>query len=129
MSRTSCRGGCHCGAVRFRISLPGRVEVRRCNCSICDKTGYVHLTVARKDFELLRGADKLQEYRFNTQTARHRFCQTCGIKSFYVPRSHPNSYSVNLNCVELPDSIEVLWGEFDGRNWEANVGSIRHLGD
>jgi len=88
----------------------------------------VHLTVAKRDFELLDGHDRLQEYTFNTGTARHLFCTVCGIKSFYVPRSHPHAFSVNLNCVELPDDIEVEWGEFDGRNWEANVHTIRHLG-
>ncbi len=128
MDRLNCEGGCHCGAVRFRVVLPPKVEVRRCNCSICEMTGYVHLTVPDKDFELLRGAKSLQEYRFNTGTARHLFCGKCGIKSFYVPRSHPDCYSVNLNCLDLPAGIEVEWGEFDGRNWEANIHTIRHLG-
>ena len=116
MSKVACKGGCHCGAVRFRVHVPRQVEVRRCNCSICEKTGYVHLTVARPDFELLSGNDDLSEYRFNTGTARHLFCRHCGVKSFYVPRSHPNSYSVNLNCVSVPNEIEVRQGEFDGKN-------------
>jgi len=91
-------------------------------------TGYVHLTVPKKDFRLLSGAEKLQEYRFNKGVARHLFCEDCGIKSFYVPRSHPDCYSVNFNCIALDPAIEVEHGEFDGQNWEANVDSIRHLG-
>lgn len=128
MTSYRCSGGCHCGAVKFEVKLPERVEVRRCNCSICELTGYLHLTVSRNDFKLVSGADQLTEYRFNTRTARHLFCSVCGIKSFYVPRSHPDAYSVNLNCVDVAPEIQVEHGEFDGRHWEANVHSIRHLG-
>ena len=106
-----------------------KVEVRRCNCSICAMSGHVHLTVPKADLKILSGGGQLHEYRFNTGVARHLFCGCCGIKSFYVPRSHPNSYSVNFNCVKLPEEIEVEYGEFDGQNWEANIESIRHLGD
>lgn len=128
MSGFNCTGGCHCGAVAFRVRVPRRIEVRRCNCSICTQTGFVHLTVARADFELLRGSEALTEYRFNTGVARHLFCRHCGVKSFYQPRSHPEAWSVNLNCVELDPAVSLEWGEFDGRNWEANVADIRHLG-
>ncbi len=123
--RLECEGGCHCGAVRFRISVPQTVHVRACNCSICRMTGYLHLTVAREDFQLLAGEDQLREYRFNTGVARHVFCTRCGIKSFYVPRSHPDAYSVHLACVTLPEGVVVEHGEFDGANWEAHIGEIR----
>lgn len=122
--RVTCEGGCHCGAVRFRLRLPKRVEVRRCTCSICRMTGYEHLTVGREHFELRSGQDALEEYRFNTGVARHLFCRHCGIKSFYVPRSHPHAYSVHLGCVELPDAVTVSWGTIDGANWEDQVGDF-----
>jgi hypothetical protein len=125
--RTSCEGGCHCGAVRFTIRIPLQLQVRRCNCSICTASGYQHLTVAHEDFTLLRGADSLSEYRFNTAQARHLFCKHCGIKSFYQPRSHPHAWSVNLACVELPVGAQVAISEFDGRNWELNVDEIRDV--
>jgi hypothetical protein len=122
--RVSCEGGCHCGAVRFRLSLPRQVEVRRCTCSICRMTGYQHLTVTRDHFELLAGAEALEAYRFNTGVAQHLFCRHCGIKSFYVPRSHPHAYSVHLGCVDLPASVAVSWGTFDGANWEDHVEDL-----
>ena len=128
MAMRICKGSCHCGEVTYQVKVPERIEVRRCNCSICAMTGFVHLLVNRRDFQLLSGADSLREYRFNTRTARHQFCAKCGVKSFYVPRSHPRGYSVNLNCLELPDGIEVSLTEFDGRNWEDNVHKINHLG-
>jgi hypothetical protein len=102
------------------------VTVRRCNCSICAKSGYLHLIVDRQHFELLAGADQLREYRFNTRVARHLFCRHCGIKPFYVPRSHPDRYSVNLNCLELDRRVRVSIEDFDGQNWRKSVARITH---
>ncbi len=73
-------GGCHCGAVRFAIEAPASVEVEDCNCSICRKSGFLHLIVPKRDFELLRGSEMLTSYRFNTGVAEHLFCKVCGIK-------------------------------------------------
>ena len=119
-----CSGGCHCGRVKFELRLPDRIVVDKCNCSICKKSGYLHLIVPPERFNLLSGGDSLVEYRFHTGVARHFFCGTCGIKSYYVPRSHPESFSVNLNCVELPDEIEIITQSFDGRHWTKSYKSI-----
>ena len=116
----TCSGGCHCGRVRFEIEIPAKIIVNRCNCSICQKSGYLHLIVAAGCFNLLGGEESLADYRFHTGVARHLFCSHCGIKSFYVPRSHPDSFSVNLNCIDLPDVIEVTIRAFDGQNWSKN---------
>jgi hypothetical protein len=80
--------------------------------------------VAKKDFQLMQGEDDLAEYQFNTGTARHLFCRYCGVKSFYVPRSHPGGYSVNLNCLELDKDITIETGNFDGRHWRRNIKSL-----
>ncbi|MBS0482793.1 MAG: GFA family protein [Proteobacteria bacterium] len=112
-------GGCHCGAVRFRAQVPETVEVLDCNCSICDKTGFVHLIVPHSDF-VLEGEDAaLASYRFGTGAAEHLFCKTCGIKSFYQPRSHPDAWSVNLRCLDPGHGLAARVRAFDGRNWEA----------
>jgi len=120
----TCSGGCHCGRVRFEIEIPEKIDVHRCNCSICRKSGYLHLIVTADRFSLLKGRNSLVEYQFHTGVARHLFCGTCGIKSFYVPRSHPDSFSVNLNCLELPKDIELSIEDFDGRNWSENRSRI-----
>jgi hypothetical protein len=121
------RGGCHCGGVRFEVDAPARLLVHECNCSICTMTGFQHLIVPRSRFRLLQGGDLLIEYTFNTGVARHLFCSRCGVKSFYVPRSNPDGYSVNARCLE-PGTIESLALEpFDGRNWEANAAALRDL--
>ena len=111
-------GGCHCGAVRFEAEVPRQVEILDCNCSICAKTGFRHLIVPHGDFTLLSGTEKLTSYRFGTGAADHLFCSTCGVKSFYQPRSHPDSWSVNFNALDDARGLDVTARAFDGRNWE-----------
>ena len=111
-------GGCHCGAVRFEVEAPARIEVTDCNCSICSKTGYLHLIVPKSRFRLLKGQDVLKTYTFNTGTAKHFFCAVCGIKSFYVPRSHPDGFSVNARCLDEGTVESMTVVKKDGRNWE-----------
>jgi hypothetical protein len=127
MDKVTHRGGCHCGAVRFEVRAPARLTVQRCNCSICAKTGFLHLIVPAGDFRLLAGADQVTTYTFNTGTAKHLFCRTCGVKSYYVPRSNPDGFSINLRCL-APDTIEhVTTEDFDGRNWEQHGATLAHL--
>ena len=121
------RGGCHCGAIAFEVEAPARVTVSECNCSICRMSGYLHLIVPRAHFRLLRGAEALREYRFNTGSARHLFCSRCGVKSFYVPRSNPDGYSVNLRCLDQSTLAEVTIEPFDDRDRGASEARIRHL--
>lgn len=121
------KGSCHCGAVAYEVEAPEDLEVTECNCSICSRSGYLHLIVPASRFHLLRGRDNLTTYTFDTGEARHLFCKTCGIKSFYVPRSNPDGFSVNVRCLE-PDTIKSMRVEaFDGKNWEANAHKLRHL--
>ena len=121
------RGGCHCGAVAFEVDAPARVIVQDCNCSLCRMSGYLHLIVPASRFRLLRGQDALTNYTFNTGTAKHLFCRHCGIKSFYVPRSNPDGYSVNARCLDAGTVGSMQVEPFDGRNWEANGASLAHL--
>jgi hypothetical protein len=118
-------GACHCGAVTFTVEAPDSVEVERCNCSICRKSGYLHLIVPRTKFQLLSGEDQLSTYTFNTGVAQHYFCRHCGIKPFYIPRSNPDGVDVNLNCLDRPPA-EVHIVPFDGGNWEVNAHTLAH---
>jgi hypothetical protein len=112
-------GGCHCGRVRFEVIAPKRLRVSECNCSICSKAGYLHLVVPADRFKLLCGSDTLRTYSFNTHTAQHLFCSVCGIKSFYVPRSHPDGISVNARCIDSETIEELTVTSLNGREWEA----------
>lgn len=118
------RGGCHCGAVRFEVDAPQAPELWLCNCSICDKTGFVHLIVPNPRFRLVSGSERLTRYRFNTGVAEHLFCSVCGVKSFYVPRSHPDGYSVNARCLDGRPFAELSPRPFDGQHWERNAGDF-----
>jgi len=80
-------------------------------------TGFLHIMVRHEEFELITGRDALASYRFGTGAAEHLFCSTCGVKSFYQPRSHPDAWSVNANCLDRP--VELAIEKFDGQNWEA----------
>jgi len=112
------QGGCHCGAVRFEVRGPAHLEVLDCNCSICSLSGYLHLIVHKDDFRLLRGESAQSEYRFGTGVARHFFCATCGVKSFYIPRSHPDKVSVSARALQAGTVTGMTVVPFEGRDWE-----------
>ena len=119
------RGGCHCGRVRFEVDAPADLAVSECNCSMCARLGgYLHLIVPRERFRLLAGEDVLTTYTFNTRVAQHRFCSVCGIKSFYVPRSHPHAISVSARCLDPGTVTSMRVTSFDGQNWERSIGRV-----
>jgi hypothetical protein len=118
------QGSCHCRAVRFEVLADAAAEVEACNCSICRRTGFLHLIVPQDRFRLLQGSGSLTEYRFNTGTARHSFCKVCGVKAFYVPRSNPDGISVNATCFDDGEAPVLTVVPFDGVNWEANAAAL-----
>lgn len=126
MSLSTHTGGCHCGTVRFEVDAPAAVTVHECNCSICAMTGFLHLIVPAARFRLLAGADALARYTFGTGVAQHLFCRHCGIKSFYVPRSNPDGFSVNLRCLDRSGFDGITIEPFDGQHWEQNAGALAH---
>ena len=90
---------CHCGSVVFSAVLTdGYNNVLRCNCSFCRMRGAV--VVPTQEVEVIKGKDKLTEYRFNTGEAAHFFCSVCGIYTFHQRRSNPEFYGVNVACIE-----------------------------
>ncbi len=121
-------GSCHCGAVRFQVQVKANQAVD-CNCSICQKKGFLHLLVPPEQFQLLQGEANLTPYTFNTGTAQHLFCKTCGIHPFYRPRSHPEWFDVNLRCIDNV-GLQALLAQFqlqpfDGRHWEEHIQELR----
>jgi hypothetical protein len=120
-------GGCHCGRVRFEVVAPAQLQALESNCSICRKSGFLHLIVPARDFRLLSGEGDLADYRFNTGTAVHRFCRHCGIKSFYVPRSHPDGIDVNVRCLDPETIAGCSVMPFDDNDRDAATAAIAHL--
>lgn len=94
-------GSCHCGAVKFRVTLTeGFAAARRCTCSICRMRGAIAVTSTPADFQITKGEEMLATYRFNTKTAEHHFCSVCGIYTHHKRRSNPNQFGVNVACLE-----------------------------
>ena len=120
-------GGCHCGAVRFEARLPPVVVADDCTCSICTMTGFRHIITPQSRFRLLQGQESLTTYVFNTGVARHLFCKTCGVKSFYRPRSNPDGWSVNARCLDADTAPRLDLRVFDGANWEDHADDLAHL--
>lgn len=125
--RITHRGGCHCRRVRFEVEAPAHVEALDCNCSICRMTGFLHLIVPAARFRLLSGTDDLVEYTFNTGAAKHRFCRHCGIKSFYIPRSHPDGVDVNVRCLDQGTIAQLTITPFDDNDRDAATAALAHL--
>ena len=121
------RGGCHCGRVRFEVDAPADITVLDCNCSICRMTGFLHLIVPASRFRLLGGSDALVEYTFNTGAAKHRFCRRCGVKSFYIPRSHPDGIDINVRCLDAGTVATLQVTAFDDVDRDASTAAIAHL--
>ncbi|WNC67032.1 GFA family protein [Thalassotalea nanhaiensis] len=121
------QGGCHCKKVRFEVEVEEVPYITNCNCSMCAMTGFIHLIVPSNNFNLLTNEDELSCYQFNSKVAQHFFCKTCGIKSFYIPRSNPDGYSVNAKCLDTKDWQQWPVEDFDGQNWEDNAATLSHL--
>ena len=113
---------CHCGSVELRLSLPnGVVNPRRCDCSICRRKGAIVASVALDQLQIVKGAEALRLYQFNTHTAKHYFCGHCGIYTHHQRRSHPNEYGFNIGCLQgvNPFDLENVV-TYDGVNHPAD---------
>ena len=99
---------CHCGSVELELILPNGLEnLRRCNCSICKRKGYIMTMVGGDDLNITKGQDLLTLYQYHTKIAEHYFCSKCGIHTHNKPRSNPKKYGINIACVEDINPFEV----------------------
>ena len=92
---------CHCGSVQFVVRLAdGFNTIRRCSCSYCRMRGAIAVSAELANIEITKGADNLTLYQFNTGTAKHYFCKTCGIYTHHQRRSNPQQVGINVACIE-----------------------------
>ena len=120
------KGGCPCKRVRYELIGPQNINVLECSCSICLPILYLHYIVPKAKFKLIKGKKFLTTYQFNKNIAKHYFCSVCGIKSFYIPRSHPNSISVNARCIDEDTIKKIKTTKFDGKNWEKSIDALKN---
>lgn len=108
MTADPVQATCHCGAVRFSVALSdGLATARRCDCSFCTMRGAVAVSAPLSGITFHSGEDNLSLYQFNTGTAKHYFCKTCGIYTHHQRRSDPNEYGVNLACLKGHSPFEL----------------------
>jgi len=113
---------CHCGAVEIELDLPdGLIDLRRCDCSMCRRRGAIAASVPLNGINILKGSEVLKLYQFNTKTAKHYFCGSCGIYTHHQRRSNPTQYGFNVACLEgvNPLKIEGI-PTYDGVNHPAD---------
>nr|KAF6274155.1 centromere protein V [Myotis myotis] len=111
-------GGCHCGAVRFEVWASADLHIFDCNCSVCKKKQNRHFIVPASRFKLLKGAESITTYTFNTHKAQHTFCKRCGVQSFYTPRSNPGGFGIAPHCLDEGTVRSMVIEEFNGSDWE-----------
>ncbi|MGD9501579.1 MAG: GFA family protein [Methyloceanibacter sp.] len=110
-------GGCHCGLVRYEVTT-ALEPVLSCNCSICQKRGYLLTFVPRAAFKLISGAHDQTDYQFSKKVVHHLFCATCGVGSFGTGTG-PNGQemvAVNVRCLDDVDLDALAITPFDGKN-------------
>jgi len=115
MAPRSFTGGCHCGAVRYEVTVD-LDRTNTCNCSRCSKLGVIWSFTSPENFTLVAGADALTSYRFNRRIIDHRFCAKCGIESFAqgTAPSGAEMMAINIRCLDAVDIDALTPGRFNG---------------
>jgi hypothetical protein len=111
-------GGCHCGKVRYEVTLDLSEPAVVCNCSMCGRSGTMLRFVPADQFKLLSGGDALTSYRFNNHIIDHLFCSTCGIKSFAAGKGRDGgeTRAINVRCLDDVELSSIPTMPYDGRS-------------
>ena len=122
------QGGCHCGAVRFQVTMDVSQPGSRCNCSVCTKTAVTSVNMKPAAFELLAGEEALTSYVWGYQISRRFFCRHCGVHCFargFLAEVGGDYVSINVNCIDGLDPASLALVYWDGRhdNWQAGPRS------
>ena len=111
-------GGCHCGAVRFRVEVDLSKPVISCNCSICSRSGTLLSFVPASAFTLEKGEGEVTDYQFNKRRSHHLFCKTCGIRSFARGEGPKGAtVAINTRCLDDVDPSTLSLQHFDGKSY------------
>ena len=92
---------CHCKEIEIQINLNKNIDkLIRCKCSMCKRKGTMVTTINKKDLKIIKGEDKIKTYQFNTNVAKHHFCSECGIHTHNLRRSDPDTFGINVGCID-----------------------------
>jgi hypothetical protein len=116
MEAKTHEGSCHCGAVRFEVSLEPPEKAYACNCSICSRAGWLLAFVAPSAFRLVSGEEALADYQFGKKKVHHQFCKTCGVRAFSrgADETGKGHVAINLRCVAGIEPMKLPVQTFDG---------------
>lgn len=108
------RGSCHCGAIGWTLDeRPTRAI--ECNCSHCQRKGYLLAFVDADGFRLDTPRDAVGTYNFNKHVIHHHFCKVCGCAPFAEgSRDGRPMVAVNLRCADDFDFSNVEITQVDG---------------
>ena len=110
-------GGCHCGKVRFEVTMETGTAIA-CNCSICSKKAGLLAFAPADQFKLLSGAEALRDYQVGKKRIHHLFCGGCGVASFgrgTDPKGN-EVCAVNVRCLDGIDLTAVNVQHYDGKS-------------
>ena len=116
MADTTYQGSCHCGAVRYTVTMAPPETAYACNCSICRRAGWLLAFVPGSAFTLSAGRDAVTDYQFGKKHLHHTFCRTCGVRAFsngLDPAGKP-TVAINLRCLDGLDATKLPVHAFDG---------------
>jgi hypothetical protein len=119
MAEQTYEGSCHCGAVAYAAKLDFDQPVISCNCSHCQRKGFLLAFLAPDAFDLKQGREALSEYRFNKEQIAHLFCATCGVQSFAEGKGPGGAVmvAVNVRCLEGVDPDGLTLQKIDGASF------------
>jgi hypothetical protein len=114
-TKTTYTGSCHCGAVRYEVTMAPPAKVYACNCSICSRAGWLLAFAPASDFRLLAGESELVDYQFGKKHLHHLFCRVCGVRSFSRGVGHSGpTVALNARCIDGLDATKLPTELFDG---------------
>ena len=113
----SYKGSCHCGRIAYEVegSIVGAVA---CNCSICQRKGWLLWFVPKADFTLKTPEDAAATYTFNKHIIQHKFCPVCGTAPYAEGKDQEGNatIAINLRCIEDLDLDSIPVHKYDGRS-------------
>ncbi|MEZ4703963.1 MAG: GFA family protein [Bdellovibrionota bacterium] len=111
------QGSCHCGNVQYEVDMEVTSAIS-CNCSICQKKGYLLSFAPADKFTLLKGEECLKDYQFNKKVIHHLFCTNCGVSSFGKGLSPDGKdmRAINIRCLENVDIQTIEVHHYDGKS-------------
>jgi len=102
---STIQGGCFCGAVRYRITVPPR-RVTHCHCLHCRRTSGAPFVTwaefAAAEFTITEGVPA--RYSSKPRVTRE-FCAACGTQLTYRHADEPETVDVSAGSLDAPEAL------------------------